>query len=304
MRTLVVVGDLLLDREIVGTADRLCPEAPVPVLVERGTHDRPGGAGLAALFAVGTGRFDEVVLVCGLAPDAGGRTLRALLTDAGVRVAPIPYDGSTVEKVRLRAGEQLLLRLDRGESGGRLGNVPGAARAALESAAAILVSDYGRGVAAHPALRPLLAGCAGRVPLVWDPHPKGPAPVPGAALVTPNRAEAAHFLPAASTDDGDGSRNGGHTAERLRLAWDAQAVAVTLGAEGAVLAGSDLDSAETIPAPYAATGDPCGAGDRFAAEAVSALALGKSTVDAVRAAVDAATDYVAEGSFLKEDLNA
>jgi len=286
-RRLVVVGDLLLDREVVGTADRLCPEAPVPVLRERTTHDRPGGAGLAALFAVGTGCFDEVVLVCGIGGDAGAHTLRGLLTDAGVRLAAIPNEGPTVEKVRLRAGDQLLLRLDRGEGGGRLGAVAAEARTALESATAILVSDYGRGVAAHPDLRPLLESGATRAPLVWDPHPKGPAPIPRAALVTPNRGEARGFVRAPTDADAD-------LAERLRRQWEAHAVAVTLAEHGAVLAEAGARS-ERLAAPYEATGDPCGAGDRFAAEAVAALALGKSTVDAVRAAVDAATTYVADG---------
>jgi hypothetical protein len=52
---LVIVGDVLLDREVIGTVDRLCPEAPVPVLAQQSTVDRPGGAGLAATLAASSG---------------------------------------------------------------------------------------------------------------------------------------------------------------------------------------------------------------------------------------------------------
>ena len=61
---LVVVGDTLLDRDLVGTVDRLCPDAPVPVVDEPVEHSRPGGAGLAALLAASDGR--DVVLVTAL----------------------------------------------------------------------------------------------------------------------------------------------------------------------------------------------------------------------------------------------
>lgn len=50
-RRLAVVGDVLLDRDITGTADRLSPEAPVPVISAARSSDRPGGAGLAAVLA-------------------------------------------------------------------------------------------------------------------------------------------------------------------------------------------------------------------------------------------------------------
>ncbi|GAB3983212.1 hypothetical protein [Plantactinospora veratri] len=64
---IVVVGDTLLDRDVEGVVNRLCPDSPVPVLDENNSVDRPGGAGLAALFAIGRGY--EVALVTALADD-------------------------------------------------------------------------------------------------------------------------------------------------------------------------------------------------------------------------------------------
>src|SRR5207253_73037 len=83
-RPLVIVGDTLLDRDVLGSVHRLCPDAPAPVLDEQRTVDRPGGAGLAAVFAAASGL--DVVLVTVLADDAGGARLRELLAAAGVRV--------------------------------------------------------------------------------------------------------------------------------------------------------------------------------------------------------------------------
>ncbi|GAB3803646.1 hypothetical protein GCM10027605_25920 [Micromonospora zhanjiangensis] len=172
---IVVVGDTLLDRDVEGVVNRLCPDSPVPVLDELDGTDRPGGAGLAALFAVDQG-FD-VALVTALADDAGGARLSNLLTAAGVQVFALPLPGATPEKVRLRTRGRVLLRHDRGGAAGPPGEPGDAVLELLADAAAVLVSDYGRGIAQQPTLRAALA--AGSAPIVWDPHPRGPAPVPG-----------------------------------------------------------------------------------------------------------------------------
>jgi rfaE bifunctional protein kinase chain/domain len=294
--TVVVLGDLMLDREILGNVERLCPEAPVPVLAEQSTVDRLGGAGLAALFARRDGH--DVVLVAAVAADEAGARLRELLAADGIRLVAMPLHGPTPEKIRLRSGGHLLLRLDRGD-GGRCGPVDVLELLdVLASASAILVSDYGRGVTGRPELRAALDDRAGTVPLVWDPHPRGGPPLAGAGLVTPNRAEASSFLPAyvpeASVDRPAVAGDVRIAADTLRRRWAAAAVAVTLGKDGAMVA--DGTSAPwLVPAPFAAHGDPCGAGDRFASAAALALAAGAGAPEAVRAAVAEATAYVAGG---------
>jgi D-beta-D-heptose 7-phosphate kinase/D-beta-D-heptose 1-phosphate adenosyltransferase len=202
---LVVVGDVLLDREVLGTVERLCPEAPVPVFDETEVLDRPGGAGLAALFTSSAaasgpprrthpGRAPrEVVLVAAVSADTAGDRIRELLARAGVRLVEVPLLGPTPEKIRLRAGGHLLMRLDRGSGPTEIGAAPAEAMEAIREAGAILASDYGRGVCAHPQLRATLTERAQCVPLVWDPHPRGGHPVPATRLVTPNRAEATGF---------------------------------------------------------------------------------------------------------------
>ncbi|MFL6251255.1 MAG: PfkB family carbohydrate kinase [Actinomycetes bacterium] len=295
---LVVVGDALLDRDLDGRAERLAPDAPVPVVDDPAERRRPGGAALAATLAATLGRR-AVVLVTAVADDQAGAVLRGLLELAGVEVVDLGLDGQTPEKIRVRAEGRSLLRLDRATRPGRVGPLDRAGRRVLAGAGAVLVADYGRGVAAEPGVRAALADLPSRRPLVWDPHPRGATPVPGARLATPNRAEAAGFVP-----EVPGTGLAAVTARARLLAdrWAAAGVAVTLGAGGALLvegAGAPL----VVPAPATTGGDPCGAGDRFSATAAGLLADGALPSEAVAGAVAAATAFVATGGAATVDLH-
>lgn len=277
---ILVVGDSMLDREVFGSAERLCPEAPVPVLDEAGARAAPGGAALAAALLARDGH--AVTLLTALGHDATGIELADLLADAGVLMVNVGLDGATHEKLRLRAAGHLVCRLDRGAG------TPNPLRDSLsrlvDEADAVLVSDYGRGLSRDPAL----AQALGRAPaVVWDPHPRGGAPVRGATLVTPNESEARN-VDARTTDAGE-------LAARLRERWAAGAVCVTCGERGAVLA-DGAGPPLTIPVEPV-RGDPCGAGDRFAATATALVASGVDVRESVRAAVEEARDFVSAGGW-------
>ncbi|PZF82598.1 PfkB family carbohydrate kinase, partial [Micromonospora deserti] len=231
-----------------------------------------------------------VALVTALADDAGGARLSSLLAAAGVQVYALGLPGATPEKIRLRARGRVLLRHDRGGTAAEPGVPADEVLRLIANASAVLVSDYGRGMAQQPALRAALG--ATRAPVVWDPHPRGPAAVPGVHLATPNESEVRDLVkvPSAATRLATASRG----AQALRRRWRAGAVAVTLGGHGALLchAGS---TPLVVPAPTTAEGDTCGAGDRFAATASLALARGALVSEAVQAAVAEATEYVARG---------
>jgi D-beta-D-heptose 7-phosphate kinase / D-beta-D-heptose 1-phosphate adenosyltransferase len=279
-RRIVVVGDVVLDRDVEGSAGRLAPDAPVPVLDVGQVTERPGGAGLTALLCRAPGV--AVRLLAPLADDEAGHRLRELLGEAGVEVVALGHRGATRTKTRLRAAGQSLLRMDDGGPGAPLDVAAERVSAALADADVVVVSDYGAGTTGEPAVRAALS--AVRRPVVWDPHPRGSAPVPGVTLVTPNRSEAAALLPG----DGEPEALGSGVREK----WQARAVCVTAGARGAYLvqAGSEP---MFVPAPVVADGDPCGAGDRFAAAAAVALAEGKLVSEAVVEAVAQASAWVA-----------
>jgi len=287
---LVVVGDVLLDRDVTGTADRLSPEAPAPVLAGARSTDRPGGAGLAAVLAARNHGW-QITLVCGIGQDEPGAKVRALLDEAGVEVIDLAASGTTLIKTRVRAADRTLLRFDTSADTLPLGPLPDLARTRLAEAAAVLVCDYGRGVTSHGELRHALTDAAADRPLVWDPHPKGTAPVPGTALAVPNTDEAIHFSGHRRPRDlaGDTAR-----AVHLLARWPVKQVAVTRGADGAVLVAYADGHPLAVPTRPAA-GDTCGAGDQLAVTAAVTLAAGRLPSHALAAAVEAATGYVEAG---------
>jgi len=304
----VVLGDALLDRDVDGTVERICPDAPVPVLDERQVIDRPGGAALAATLAARQGA--SVVLVSALGDDEAGATLRRLLHAEGVDLVDLGLVAATPEKVRLRADGHSLLRLDRGGPPGVEGRRIENAVAALDGADAVLVSDYGRGLSALSDLRRPLADS--RAPVVWDPHPRGARPVPGTTVATPNRDELRRVVADDPTAQrGVGSRNSDLHADRVEAAgdgladtaararrlvesWQVGAVAVTMGSAGVLLARAE-GAPLVVPVPPVDGGDPCGAGDCFAATTAVALASGAVLSEAIERAAVAASAFVGDG---------
>jgi rfaE bifunctional protein nucleotidyltransferase chain/domain/rfaE bifunctional protein kinase chain/domain len=297
VKPVVVVGDALLDRDVRGHPQRLAPDAPVPVIDDPVEVARPGGAALAAALVARAGC--PTILVTAVGRDDAGRQLAQLVEEAGVELCLLPADGPTAEKVRILAGDHPVARLDRGGDGGHVGALTRAGRDAVASSAAVLVADYGRGVAAETGVREALVA-RGRTPAVWDPHPRGPSPVAGLQLVTPNEGEALRFGAAAALPAASAASGARHdlavltaTARQLCLRWSAGAVAITMGGHGALLVNGD---GPPLVAPVApARGDVCGAGDQFSAAAAAALAGGALVSEAVESAVQAASSFVAAG---------
>lgn len=294
---LVVVGDTLLDRDLVGNATRLSPDAPVPVICGLRESRRPGGAGLAALLAAREAHDSgtDVVFVTVLADDEGGHLLRQML-DGRVELVAGPSIDPTTEKVRVRSGGQSLLRMDREEHSGEPVRITPRMRDVVEQAGVVLVSDYGRGLPAVPQLRAVVQRVAQRRPVVWDPHPCGSTPVRQVRMATPSLAEAVALsgLSDADSDGGGDLALAARSARALVHRWDASSVAVTLGQTGALL-DTGGGNPRLLPAPDVPCMDPCGAGDQFAAAAAVALHRGALPMEAVGMAVSAAARFVAMG---------
>src|SRR5438874_13090161 len=99
----------MLDRDLDGRAERLSPDAPVPVVHQPAARTRPGGAALAAGFIAREGY--DVTLVTALGDDAAGRELAALLGARGVDVVDLRRRGAPPQKVRVRADGHALVRV-------------------------------------------------------------------------------------------------------------------------------------------------------------------------------------------------
>lgn len=288
---LVVIGDALLDQDLVGVVRRISPEAPVPVVDRVEIRPRPGGAGLAAVLA---GRGSRpVVLVTALSSDRDGSELRRLLCEHGVRVIDLGSDGATPVKWRVRTADRSLMMLSRSSDtpAGLRRRLTESERDLVLRAAAILVSDYGCGVTHDESVRKVLMDAAASTPVVWDPHPCGAPPVKGVRLVSPSSVEAAHFTGLVGT----GLVRDVERAEALLDRWPVAAVVISRGADGVVLVDSSCDSPLVVPGTSLTAPDTCGAGDAFAAAIAARLAEREFCSHAVTSAVAAAAEFVAEG---------
>jgi rfaE bifunctional protein nucleotidyltransferase chain/domain len=236
---------------------------------------------------------NDVNLVTALADDDDAGSLRECL--AGVTVIAGSSGAPTPVKTRIRVGGQSVVRIDEGCAQSSSPTVTDAMLDAIAEASVIVVADYGRGLTAEPRLRHALERRAAHVPLVWDPHPKGAAPVPGTMVATPNLREAA-----GSTGTALDIASAAHAAAVLQERWGSASVVVTLGAQGALLhrpAGPDghVHAPLIVPAPAVSATDTCGAGDRLSATLAVRLAGGTPLADAVEAAVEDAAAFLAAG---------
>lgn len=188
----LVVGDCMLDAYLTGDAERISPEAPVPVVRIGGERYFLGGAGnvarnVAALGGVAT-------LVGGIGDDASATQVRGLLNEHGVSCGLAPLHRPTTVKTRVMARRQQMLRLDKEDSRPYEADE---SRAVLDRVAAhlqghdvLILSDYHKGLftgAFMDGLRDLLA--AKPIQVLVDPKPANVGLFSGVTLLTPNARE-------------------------------------------------------------------------------------------------------------------
>jgi len=289
----VVVGDLLLDIDVEGEVERLTPYAPVPVVDVLSETKRAGGAGLVATLLARDGH--TVTLVTALSGDARGTELPPLLD--GIALVAGRSPSPTVVKTRLRSREQPIARIDEGSGTPEAPEVTAAMLDAISSADLVVVADYGRRLLEDPALRDAITAAATRLPVVWDPHPRGTQPVPG-VIVTPNLGEARMF----SGVEGTGVQFADEAAQRLLADWGSAAVVITMGSHGALLRTSATGLPLVAAAPVVRDADVNGAGDRFASALAVALASGCSQSEAVQLAVATTAQYLEDGGVASLEL--
>ncbi len=270
---LAVVGDLILDEYVLGTPERISPEAPVPVARVESRYYLLGGAANVAANVRVLGA--DVVLFGAVGEDAQGKVLVDMAEEVGVNLSGVVVDESrpTTLKTRVLAlpTRQQLLRLDREEGGAIAQGFVDELLARLEVAGpfqAILISDYRKGVVV-PGLVEKIAGRFPQVPVLVDPKGEDYSLYRGAYLVKPNRREALAL--ASPLEEG---------VERIFTATGCHWTLVTLGAEGMVLFSRDgerRDFAGRAREVY----DVTGAGDTVLAALGVFLGEGVSVEEAV-----------------------
>ena len=278
----VVVGDIMLDRYLVGETERLSPEAPVPVVTVRERHARLGGAANVAMNVAALGARSLLVGVVG--DDTDGATIRQELAVARLedRFVLTVAGRPTTSKTRIIARSQQIVRIDDevetlldGQDLDRLARV---AREALADADALLLEDYNKGALAPGLIASAMEVARRRgIPIVVDPKFRQFFEYAGATVFKPNRRELESALGAAVD-----LQNGNALPQVLsRLKVDN--LLVTLGAEGMVLIMKD-GSTTHIPSIARDIYDVSGAGDTVTAWMGTALAAGASVREAAQLA--------------------
>ncbi len=185
----LIVGDVMLDRYWHGTALRISPEAPVPVVHVNELEERPGGAGNVALNLAALGC--KVTLLTIVGQDSEANSLETQLQKAGVNCVFHHLSGfPTITKLRVIGRNQQLMRLDFEQAldALRAHNLLPLFREQIQQTEVLILSDYGKGTL-HHAQSIIAAARQAGVPILVDPKSRDFSKYRGATVVTPNQKE-------------------------------------------------------------------------------------------------------------------
>ncbi len=271
---LLVIGDVMLDRYWHGSANRVSPEAPVPVVKVGNDEARPGGAGNVALNVAALGSATRLIGVVG--KDDSGHELQSRLNAAGVYCDFVECDGQpTITKLRVISQHQQLIRMDFEErfAGDITSAVQGKAKDLIDDTQALILSDYAKGVLDD--ITPLIElGKERGIPVVVDPKGTDFHKYSGATLMTPNLTEFEAVVGHCSNEDELVNKG-------LKLVSDLQldAILITRGEHGMTLIRPDSPELH-LPARAQEVFDVTGAGDTVISVLAAAMAAGESMADA------------------------
>ena len=267
--SVLVVGDVMLDRYWYGNVERISPEAPVPVVRITREEERQGGAANVAYNVVSLGAKASLLSVVG--DDEASRKLEALVAGTGIETHfGRDPDLKTTVKLRIIGRQQQLLRLD-------FENTPKTELLASQTASfarllqdhrVVLFSDYGKGGLAHVGDMIAQARALGK-PILIDPKGSDFSRYREATVITPNRAELQQVIGPWLTEAELQDR-----CENLRQKLGLQAILLTRSEEGMTL--FDAQGSEHVSAQARDVFDVTGAGDTVIATLATAVAAGLS----------------------------
>lgn len=280
--TVLCAGDVMLDRFVTGTVDRISPEAPIPVLRVTRETAMLGGAGNVVRNLVGLGA--RTLFLSAVGDDAPGHAVAAMLggLDGVTPVLEVERGRQTAIKVRYIAGGQQLLRADQET----VAAIAPAREAALADAAeralagggigVMVLSDYGKGVLTDTLIARLIAlAQAHGVPVVVDPKGADYGRYRGASLVTPNRKELHEATALPTGSDAEVETAARAVVDRCGVAG----VLATRSQDGMTLL-DGTGAVHHLAAEAREVFDVSGAGDTVVATLAAALAAGLAVADA------------------------
>ncbi len=302
---ILIVGDVMLDRFIYGAAERLSPEAPVPVLRFDRESVMPGGAANVARNVSEFGASVELVGLVGR--DGAGDELRGLIdASPGCRLSAVESDRRrTTVKSRFVADRQQILRVDmedvRPADAEEARDLIAAIADAADRADLIILSDYAKGVLTPDVVRAAIeAGRRRGLPVVVDPKTIDFRRYEGATVVTPNLNELERALRQPCPDDDTVIAGATELMRQASLG----AILVTRGGQGMTLVQGGQEPLH-LRTTARQVFDVSGAGDTVIAVLSVLLAEGLALSDAAFAANLAAglvVEKLGTASVTREEL--
>jgi D-beta-D-heptose 7-phosphate kinase/D-beta-D-heptose 1-phosphate adenosyltransferase len=286
--SVLVIGDVMLDRYWFGDTARISPEAPVPVINIKQMSERPGGASNVALNIAALGTRITLLGIAG--NDDAARILADQLVATGVD-SQIQYIDTipTITKLRVISRHQQLIRLDFEEKFPAFDSetLINTYKKALANVNLVILSDYGKGtLQATPEF--IRLACEANVPVLVDPKGTDFTIYRHANLITPNLKEFEAIVGPCLTEQ-DIIRKGQDFLQQHHI----DALLLTRGERGMTLLQKDQDEMH-LPAHAREVFDVTGAGDTVIAVLGSALAAGASLPTATQLANLAASLVVAK----------
>lgn len=285
--SVLVVGDIMLDRFWSGGTHRVSPEAPVPVVKVSENTCRAGGAGNVAVNIAALGGKATLSGLCG--EDESASLLRDVVESAGVTWAVSPGAPETIVKLRVLSRHQQLLRMDFEASLAPYADDMFSAlvKAQLGAVDTVVFSDYAKGTLVDVQGLIEEARSQGKKILV-DPKGNDLTRYRGATVLTPNLPEFEAVVGHCASEDILLQRG-----EALREELDLEALLITRSERGMTLIQRGA-AAVTLPAKAREVFDVTGAGDTVISVLAAALSAGESMVDAMALANAAAGLVVAK----------
>jgi D-beta-D-heptose 7-phosphate kinase/D-beta-D-heptose 1-phosphate adenosyltransferase len=287
-QTILVIGDVMLDHFVIGSVERISPEAPVPVVRFAREEYRLGGAANVGANLRALGARVEMVGLTGR--DADGDQLRQELERIGVSTSGLVADPGrcTTRKMRIvTSRNQQVARIDYEEDAEAEEPSASALIAQIDrlaaGASAILVSDYLKGVVSREVAAAAIAAAARHgIPVTVDPKVAHASYYRGATLITPNHHEAEALTHRRARTDAEAAE----CAARLSDVTGCASVLITRGEHGMWL--HTPGGGSPLPAEAREVSDVTGAGDTVIATLSLALAAGAGLPEAARLANRAA----------------
>ena len=291
--SVLVVGDVMLDKYIWGACSRISPEAPVPIVHARHHTACLGGAANVAVNLSSLGVKTSIAGFVG--DDADGDLTRRTCRDCGVDSGGLVNldDFPTTTKTRVLADNHQMLRVDeedpRPKADADADRLLAAVAAKLPEVKAVILSDYAKGVTTPYFCQALIQLCAkAGVPVYVDPKGREYEKYRGATAIKPNRLELSQIDEAMGWHSPDPITSAGRLREHLGLKF----VAVTLGPKGIAVVSED--GTYEMPTMAKDVFDVSGAGDTVGATMVAGLSSGLPLTESVTLANMAAAEVVAK----------